>query len=116
MRREIEFYRELQSGKCLSFVIERKNAKTFKTHTERLNRSEVLISKGQRMFGKAVAYIYASYVGLVGFSIGTLHKDLEVPLLVYATCWRYISFIDGEDLPEGKAKITFCGRRNDTEL
>ena len=113
MRRAIEFYNDLTSGKCVSFFIDKRNAKIFKVHTERLNRSEVLLSQSKGMYGRVVAYLYASHVGIVGFAIGAIHKDLEIPLLVYTTCWRHIAFIEGTDLPDGKAEITFCGRINE---
>jgi hypothetical protein len=100
----------LKRGGAVNFVVRKVSAGCFKKQAARINKSEKYFNRHNRWSTKLWGFIYVVYVGIKRFLIVNKFPELEKPLLVYETNWRFISRIKGEDLPEGQANIIFFGK------
>lgn len=106
-----ELHNYLKNGDSISFIIKKKQAQFFKRQAKRIIQAENFLKNRRGFYSRLKSSLYMIYVGLINYWLTTKHKELDYPLLVYTTSWRYIVTIGGEDMTKGMAKITFFGGR-----
>lgn len=99
----------LKKNGNIFFLIKKKQARVFKKQAERIIKSENLLKNRRGLWSRLTSFLYLLYSSVFGYTLSTINKELDRPLLVYTTCWRYVISIGGEDLPDGMAKIIFFG-------
>jgi len=99
-----------KDGGEVSFVIPKSRAKRMRVQFRRIYNAEAYFAHRFFFFGSVRANIYALYVALHGAFLSYGCKDMGRALLVYETSWKLLAPIEGEDLPDGKAKITYRGK------
>jgi len=102
----------LRDGDSIFFLIKKKQARVFKRQAKRIIQSENYLKNRRGILSRIKSSLYLIYVSLINYWFSEFkYKELNYPLLVYTTCWRYIKTIGGEDVPNEMAKITFYGRK-----
>lgn len=56
------------------------------------------------------ATVFALYTALRGYIVSWGNQEVSHLLLVFQATWQWIQRIEGKDLPNAMAKVTFVGK------
>ena len=103
-----EIVTPLINGGEISFEMPASKRRTMKKCMDRMN-------KVQRSFNKTTWYlkpyyfIYSMYCGLLQILATNSCRELDNAVTAYQVAWKHIKTIKGQDIPNGRIKVTFVG-------
>lgn len=104
-------HKSLRRGEEISFIIPKKKARSLAIHFDRIYRSQKKLAFKRGLLSSISANFYALYVEICGRVIAHKGIDTWKAILVFETSWKLLAPLEGEDLDDGLAKVTFRGKK-----